>query len=318
MQRLQSILVGVDLHHGSRIASPDLEAAPQAALAQAVELALNSGALLTLCAVLDVSAQAQHLIEVDHAHLQRCVEDAARAALEEVAQPLRDRGVRVETILRFGASWEELTRQAIAGKHDLLLVGTRSRGSAARFLFGSTSQKLLRSCPIPVWVAKPGEIREIREIAVATDFSDAALQAVHAAVAVARAINAKLFVLHALEFPFEAYLRTAGVAEEEVAKYRTRLRAEAEEHLGAQLAQTDYRTLPHGVKAEVIEGPADTVIPQFVSDNAVDLLVIGTHGRTGLTRMLLGNTAERLLPHLHASLLAIRPADFESPVAPTA
>ena len=49
MQRLQNILVGLDLHHGDRIASDELEAASQAALDQAVELAKSHGARMTLC-----------------------------------------------------------------------------------------------------------------------------------------------------------------------------------------------------------------------------------------------------------------------------
>ncbi len=316
MHGLQSILVGLNLHHGDRIASDELGDDARAALKQAEELAHTTGAKVTLCAVLEISEQALVILEVDRRQAVRTVEDAAYQALNKTAATLRATGVNVSTVVRLGEAWEELSREAIAGQHDLVLVGTHVRSAVARMLFGSTSRKLLRSCPVPVWVAKPDEIRDVREIAVATDFSDAAFAAVQAAVGVAQALQAKLFVVHALEFPFESYMRTAGVSPEEMEKARAKLHTEAMQSLESQLMKTDARTLPHGFKMEVIEGNPDTAVPEFVVKNEVDLLVIGTVGRTGLTGVLLGNTAERMLSHLHSSLLAIKPPGFVSPVKP--
>lgn len=316
MHGLQNILVGLNLHHGDRIASVELGPDAQAALAQAQELVRTTGAKVALCAVLEISEQAFQILEVDRAHAVRTVEDVAKKALEDIAMGLRTAGSDVTTVVRFGEAWEELSREATAGKHDLVLVGTHVRSTIARMLFGSTSRKLMRTCPVPVWVAKPGEIREVREIAVATDFSDAAFAAVQAAVGVAQALQAKLFVVHALEFPFESYMRTAGVNDNEMQKAREQLHAEARQSLESQLMQTDARSLPFGFKMEVVEGNPDTVVPEFVMKNEVDLLVIGTVGRTGMSGVLLGNTAERMLSHLHSSLLAVKPPGFVSPVKP--
>jgi universal stress protein E len=311
MQRLQNILVGLDLHHGDRIASDDLEAASQAALDQAVELAKSSGARLTVCSILELSEQALHLIEVDQEFLQRTVEDAAQAEpqaeLNQLATKLRADGLTVDVLVRVGKAATELSHQAASGRHDLVVVGTRKRSSTARMLFGSTSNKLIRSCPVPLWITKPGEVRELREVLVASDFSDASLVATRAGVTAAGALNAKLFVVHALEFPFEAYMRTAGISEQQVADYRQKLHAEARKNLQQQLNQTDYRTVQAGVKIDVIEGQPDDVIPKYIDDNEVDLLVIASHGRSGLSGMLLGNTAERILPHAHCSVLVTRP-----------
>jgi universal stress protein E len=307
MQRLHNILVGLDLHHGDRIASDQLEPASQAALDQAVELAKSSGAKLTLCSILELSEQAFHLIEVDKVNLHRTVEDAAHADLNKVAATLRADGLTVDVIVRVGKSSTELVTQAQSGRHDLVVVGTRKRGSTARMLFGSTSNSLIRKCPTALWIAKPGEIRELREVLVASDFSDASAVALQAGVTAAGALNAKLFVLHALEFPFEAYLRTAGITEQQVAEYRKKLHAEAQSNLKDQLQRTDYRTVQAGVKVDVVEGQPDDVIPKYIDENEVDLLVIASHGRSGISGMLLGNTAERILPHAHCSVLVTRP-----------
>lgn len=316
MNGVESILVGVNLHHGDRIASTEIGPDTHAALQQAEELARVTGAKITLCAVLEISEQAFHLLEVDKAHAVRTVEDVARKALDDIAKGLRSSGSEVSVVVRFGDAWEGLTLEAIKGNHDLVLVGTHVRSHVARMLFGSTSRKLLRVCPVPVWIAKPGEIRDVREIAVATDFSDAAFSAVQTAVSVAQSLQAKLFVVHAIEFPFESYMRTAGVSDEEMQKARTQLHSEARERLEAEVMRTDARALPYGLKLEVIEGNPDTAVPEFVVKNEVDLLVMGTVGRSGISGVLLGNTAERMLSHLHSSLLAIKPPGFVSPVTP--
>ena len=94
-----------------------------------------------------------------------------------------------------------------------------------------------------------------------------------------------------------------------------KLRQSADEKLKDQLHQTDFRTLPHGVKIEYLRGAPDLVIPEYITANSVDLLVIGTHGHHGITEFILGNMAERLLPTVHASLLAVKPDGFKSPYA---
>lgn len=316
MQGLQSILVGVNLHHGDRIASDTLGPDAHAALLQAEELAQATGAKLVLCSVLEISEQAFHRIEVDRANALRTVEDEARHALETIATRFQSESLSVSTVVRFGEAWEQLTLEAQTGKHDLVLVGTHVRSNAARMLFGSTSRKLMRFCPVPVWVAVPGQVREVREIAVATDFSETAFSATQAAVSVAQSLQSKLFVVHALEFPFESYMRTAGVSAEEIQVARTKLDEEARERLQQELMRTDARALPHGFKMDVVEGTPDHAVPEYVTKNEVDLLVMGTVGRSGFSGILLGNTAERMLSHLQCSLLVIKPVGFVSPVKP--
>ena len=314
MQPLNKILVGLDLHHGDRIISDILEDTSQSALNQAVELATATGASITLSAVLELSEQALHLIELDKDNIHRTVEDAAAADLEKLATALRSQGLTVQTRLMIGRPADQLTLEAIRGGYSIVLVGTRKRSSTARALFGSTCNKLMRVCPVPVWVVKPGEVRELREVLVASDFSEIGLAVTDAGVQMAKVLSAKLFLLHAIEFPFESYLHTAGISEQEVANYRKRIHREAEENLQSQLQQCDYRTVAAGVQIELAEGSPDSVIPQYVEDREIDLLVIGTHGRSGFSGMLLGNTAERVLPHVHSSVLVIKPRDFVSPV----
>ncbi len=308
MSHYSSILVGVDLHHGDRAASAELGRETRAAIEQALELAAHSGGTVTFCSVLEISPQTASLIERDHENLLKTVEDFASELLDAEVSAANRRGIAADKVIRFGAAWEELVKEVSENQHHVVVMGTRPRDAASRLLFGSTAQKVIRLATCPVWIVKPDEVREIREIAVATDLGESSLPILHAGIEAARAWNARLYLLHILELDQLSYLLIAGVSEDEIAACQQRLRSEAEAKLHAQLAQCDYRTLQQGVKIEIVLGSPDREIGRFVTANEVDLLVIGTHGRRGLEAYLLGNTAERILPSIEASLLVIKPA----------
>jgi universal stress protein E len=305
MQRLENILIAVDLRHEDRLVDEHLSSASRAAVQQGLEVAGRAQAAVTFCSVLEISEQALELIREDEKNRFATVEDFARQALQKLVQEAAAKGIQAAYALRTGSTWDQLLEQIDQQKHDLVVIGTRERSSLVRTVFGSTAQRLLRSASCPVWIVKPEELRDIREVVVATDMTEACQVALHAAVDVARLLQAKLFVVHTLEFPFEAYLHTAGLTNEEVLAHRSKLRTDAQSKIETQLAKTDCRTLPFGVKIEILEGSPDEVLPKFLGENEIDLLIVGSRAHRGLSRWILGNTAERLLPHVHASVLTI-------------
>lgn len=313
MALYERILVGVDLHRGDRVATGEPGLESKAAIEEAIHLAIHSAGSVTFCSSLDVSAQAATLISQDHQNLVRTVEDIAAEMLDRIVAEATARGVKADKVVRIGSPHEQLSKVALDGNYNLVVVGTRARSKVERALFGSTAQKLIRSAPCAVWVVKPETVRQIREVAVATDLSESCRPALSGAVEIARALAAKLYVVHAVDLGVLSYLVMAGVSNEQIADARKRLFDEAESSLHQQLAVTDYRTLPHGIKVEIVEGSPDDAIPKFVIDNEVDILVMGTHGRSGISRLVLGNTAERILPTLNCSVIAVKPLDFVSP-----
>ena len=68
------------------------------------------------------------------------------------------------------------------------------------------------------------------------------------------------------------------------------------------------------MQVKIAEGPADSCILSAIEELDIDLLVMATSGRGGIPGMLFGNTAERLLPELPCSILAIKPDDFQCPI----
>jgi universal stress protein E len=291
-----------------------LNAATQAAIRTARWLAEHTGAELTFLAGLEVSPQAEHLLAEDREHVTRSVEQTAREMLNGLAESARAAGLAAQAKLVVGKGWQELIRAAGRGRYDLLVAGTRHRNAASRMLFGSTAVKLIRKCPCPVWITHCAEPAGPLNVLVACDLSETSELALHLAVGLGQVLDTRTHVLHAVDHSFEQMMQMTGVSDEACQEYRRKAREAAETKLQMQLSQTDFRTLPAGVQVHVIEDTPDEAILKFIAEQQIDLLIMGTAGRSGIPGLLLGNTAERLLPELPCSLLAIKPQGFVSPV----
>ena len=310
MHRFQNILVGIDLSHGDRIASPELNAPTREAVRRAIWLASQQGASLTFFSAIDISVHTQELLE----QTPHSVEEDAGEVLAGLVTQASDEGIKAESRLVFGRSWYQIIQQVLRAQHDLVIVGTRQHSSHGHLLFGSTGLKLLRKCPCPVWITKPDPDLNDFNILVATDLSEVGELALEVAVGAGQLAGGRLMVLHVLERQFDRDMQNTGVSSEELQAFYDRKKAEAEQTLHDQLSQTDYRTVEGGVQVQVREGSPELIILQTVEENQIDLLVMGTVARSGLSGILVGNTAERLFSGIPCSLLAVKPEGFVSPI----
>jgi universal stress protein E len=314
MQRFRNILVGVDLSHADHLADAELNPPTQEAVNRALWLAEQLSAELTFFSAIDVSAHTQELLHTAYEQASQNVEQQAGQVLQELVNRAKGNNIEAKCKVSFGLPWQETIRQVLRDKHDLVIVGTRDHSRAGRLLFGSTGVKLLRNCPCPVWVTRPEEIPEEFKILVASDFSDVSQLALELAINGSQLTDAKVTLLHALDTHLGQRMMLTGLRPEELQDFRNNLREQAEHNLHAQLSGTDYRTLTHGVRVDVVAGPADVVILDAIEEQKIDLLVMGTIARCGISGMLIGNTAEQLLNQVSCSVLAVKPPDFECPV----
>jgi nucleotide-binding universal stress UspA family protein len=238
-------------------------------------------------------------------------------------------GVAAQSKLVAGEGWLEIIREVLRGQHDLVVIGTRDRTGLQRVLFGNVAMKLLRRCPCPVMVAKaptfatgllgtgrgPDGGAPPLNILVATDLKPASDEALRLGIALAGQLDAHVHVLHVVEYHLDEVCNV-GLPDSKQAEYRRQVRAQAERALQAQLARTDYQSL--GGRLEVHLGGdialPDAAIGHFIEGHDIHLLVMGTIGRGGIPGITIGNTAERLLPGVHCSVLAVKPPSFVCPV----
>jgi len=311
MKRFENILVGIDLSHGDRLVNDELTSPNSEAVERALWLArMNSSQLLFYC-VLDISAKTLHLIESDGG-LEPTVVDQAQGRLKQLVAQAADKGVAATGRVVIGKSWVEIIRQVLRGNHDLVIVGTRHFGAVRGFLVGSTGIKLFRKCPCPVWVTQPQPGQQITSILVAHDLRSVGDLAMELGCSMAALHDAQLHVLHAAEYPEYDDLRPSHVSASRVsAEEAARYRQDSEEHIAAQLSNFD---LAQPAQVHFVTEPPEVAILDHLERYGVELLVMGTVARVGIPGLITGNTAERLLPQIPCSVLAVKPTGFKSPI----
>lgn len=231
--------------------------------------------------------------------------DKIRRALAELVAESEKAGTPARSVAYLGVPWFRLIQAVIDEKADLLMAGTGKPGSLWRALFGSTTMKLLRKCPCPVWVTKRPDSLKARWILVAHDLKEVGSKALAWGANLAQERGHHLTVLHVMDSP--EFGRFWSSSSQEKAQRREAAKSRIEAELSAY-------TFSKPVDVIIEEGSPETLIHHYLQLLPVGLLVMGTVGRTGLSGFITGNTAETLLPLLTCALVAVKPDGFVTPV----
>jgi universal stress protein E len=293
------IVVGVEMPKSRPWKAENLCGPGRMAVLHAFQAAGSSRLPLTLVTVLSAPSGGWMKTPEEPERVAASDRAEAESVLKELCRKYASEASASTTEIRImrGSAWEELIR-CVGNRPDSMLVcGTRDEGTVRRVLFGSTGLKLLRLSPGTVWLVKPREDdNDSTDIIAATDGGNVGADVIATAVPLAKSLNARLHLVHAVE---------GGNTTPEALQ-----QAEAVVH--QQLANTDYRTLPFGVKVHIKSGSPDQCILDAVREVNADLVVLGTSSKTGVSGLLPGSTVERLLPELPCSVMAIKPEGFRS------
>jgi universal stress protein E len=298
MPSIRRILVALDLAPHGRALTPGSRLALDQALA--------------IAPVLDASLLLFHGTAPDEIwdpeaqkYVLRSAADAeSLPALAQALQQSRNLGLVAELSLSSEATALAIVERVLRDGVDLVLAGKRNHGAGGAWP-GSVSAKLLRKCPCPVWVVKPGSALRPARILAASDLSPVGERVLALAAFVAEHCSAALHLLHAFQRPLAAQL------EGDTARFVERERERCTRALEEQLA----RVAP-GRAAEFHVGVTSPTEAILACDARVapDLVVMGSVSRGGIAGWLLGNTAQRLVERLDRSLLTVKPDDFVCPV----
>ncbi|MBI3301755.1 MAG: universal stress protein [Deltaproteobacteria bacterium] len=224
-----------------------------------------------------------------------------RSQLKKLAESPELSYLRVVTDVHIGKPFVELITVCRRWHGDLIIVGTTARGEE-RFL-GSTSERVLRKAPVPVLIAKQALTTGPKTILIPTDFSPCAKQAAEEALSLVRGFGGRAVFLHVLD---TRYLAAYGAE-------TVLLPPVTPEDLEPDW-QEFLRDLPLGGglrwEKQTREGHAAQTIAAVATEIGADLVVISTHGRTGLAHMLLGSVAEKVVRASVCSVLTVRPEAF--------
>ncbi len=289
MHKLTRIGVGIDFREKT-----------DHVLLSAARLARSSGAEVDLVHVLRppavydrVLVKAREMPDIDQALEQ------ARAALRALAATME--GVVVATHASVGIPEVDVLERAAELGDDLLLVGPSTRHRPGWFGVGRTAARIVKHARLPVLIAK-GELAEKpAKIVATTDFSEASHAALERAVELAVLWGAELLLIHVLEPIFHLHGLSAKIAGE------SDVYAVEPEDLEPEWRSVEKRLELAGVRHshQVVRGEAVDAILDAARAAPADLLVVGTHGRSAVTRALLGSSAEAILEEYSGAVLIV-------------
>jgi len=306
------------------------------ALPYARVLAHQHGAQLLL-----VRAVESHLLPIrDHATAQQDDADEADAYLARCAAQLSDDGdLDIEVVVSRGTAEQGIVNQITDRGADLVVMSTHGRSGLGRFFMGSVADDVLRHSPVPVllvpiecervWSEATPPIPLAAEppltptpagttpaisaaarsrprplhIVVPLDGSDFAAEALDAARSITRPAHPKVTLVSAVEpMPLHPFESDAALPIRDVDLDVLTLTA----HLEGQA--NHLRAVASEVDVHVTVGPAAPAIVACAREREADLVVMATHGRGGLGRLLMGSVAAGVLQELKCPLLLVRPA----------
>ncbi|TQV78500.1 universal stress protein [Denitrobaculum tricleocarpae] len=244
------------------------------------------------------------------------------ARLADIAGPIKSEGIQTAEVVLQGNPFIEIIRKVLRDEHDLVMKGAAGASEGRSLFFASTDMHVLRKCPCPVWIMKNSPDRRNARILAAVDPDPANEQKVglntlvmELATSLTEIDESELHIMNTWRLEEEAALRNSAFAK--VPKARIdKLVDEQEQKCQQNLSQLLFRYPDTSGKHEVHleKGAAREIIPEFAEQNKVDLIVMGTVGRTGVSGLIIGNTAEAILNQVECSVLAVKPPGFETPV----
>jgi nucleotide-binding universal stress UspA family protein len=276
----------------------DFSTRSQRAVRRAGCLARDSGATLTLIHVVDDDQPAE-LIALERKEAERYLAEQTSVLVE-----LRDVACRVVVTTGHPAGGILLAAEHAAA--ELIVVGTHRKQALRDVFVGTTLERIIRTGSLPVLMVNTDTDHPYRRVLAPIEAAAPSVNAIKIAEALGLLGGSEVTLLHAFAAPGKGKLELAGVQGVQIGAYLAGERRNASAELtaflqanGIDLQAWKYR-LEEGMPFEVISMVAAQTVP--------DLIVIGTHCRSGLARLLLGSLAEEVLRRMEYDILAVPPS----------
>jgi nucleotide-binding universal stress UspA family protein len=229
-------------------------------------------------------------------HVTDMLTEPCKRALDEAQQVARVTGASIRTILENGEPHEKIVETAEALNCNLIVVGVRGRNPAEELLIGSMTERVIGYSDTDVLVVPLGKVLSTDNIFVATDGSEESNKAIRAAFGFQRAYGSRLDVLTVADVPSHLYGISAELVGELIDKARTKL-----EEI-KKMAQDEK------INAEFFlrEGDPSNVIVDTARNRNSGMIIMGSHGRTGIKRLLMGAVTERVIGSAPCPVLVAR------------
>jgi len=272
----------------------------EGAIREAIRLAKRCSSKLAAISVIETNPEYETIAP----QLLEKAEQAARGHLDGVKKQAKQEGVDITTsILEGEDSFNYIAEEASKTKASMLIMGRRGRTGLKRLAMGSTTARVIGHAPCNVLVVPKAAKVDFKNIVVATDGSHYSTAAASEAIGIAKKNGSQLTVIAVV--PAEL----ATPTDVDFAATQRELLAEKE----MQVAEKNAKAVKEAavkegvaVQAFVMTGkPADAII-ETAKEKKADLIIVGSHGRTGLERLLMGSVAERVIVLADCAVLVVK------------
>jgi len=272
----------------------------EGAIREAITLAKRCGSKLTAIQVIETNPEFESTAP---AVLEK-IEKEVRSHLEAVQARAKKEGLVCEIAVHEGEdSYKYIVDEAVARKSTMIIMGRRGRKGFRRLVVGSTTSWTIGHAPCSILVVPRAAQVGFTSIVVATDGSPYSVAAASEAIGIAKRNNAKLAAIAVV--PADIAMPTdvdfAAIQREKLADQEM------------QAAEKNARTVKEAAQKEGVDAqafvmsgkPADAIM-EIARDRSADLVVVGSHGRTGLDRLLMGSVAERVIVLASCAVLVVK------------
>lgn len=231
--------------------------------------------------------------------------EAAQKLVEDAADRIRNRVVQVTAEVATGDPAKEIVEQAKNWEADFIFSGSHGHSGITRFLVGSVAKAVLRDAHCSVGIVRPRKDagRSAIKILLATDGSDSAMAAARSVAARPWPEGSEIRVLSAVASPLPP-VDLLYVAHEVTTDIHEQALKQAEEDVRAALSIVNDAGL--NATGSAVVGYPKAMILDEAEEWGADLIVLGSRGRRGLARLVLGSVSEAVAMHANCSVEVIR------------
>ena len=255
--------------------------------------------------------------DIDAGIAQRYLDEQRNIAQEHLHKLLEEthqQGLKASLETRTGLPSSQICDLARETKADLIITGTHGWTGFNRVLFGSVAERVIQRAPCPVLSVpdrSPEEMADLhslsihpRHIVLPVDFSDCSMDAYEYAVLAAKWFDAPLTLIHAIEpLSYSLDFTLTHPLQDKANRKKVEQR----------LQELTTLLIDEGLSAryELRDQPSTDAIFEASASLGADLLIMGTHGRKGLSRLILGSTTNKILQHSSYPILTVKSPKFE-------
>ncbi|MAM11635.1 MAG: hypothetical protein CML23_14480 [Rhizobiaceae bacterium] len=265
------------------------------ALRRATLLARQLGTSLSIVHVVD-DDQPRRIVDSER--------DAASTLLRELQSTVQNvDGIPCETRIVLADPFAGIARAAEEALPDLLVIGPHRRQALRDVFVGTTAERTIRSVRCPVLMVNAPPVGSYNHVMLTTDLSEGAEHAANVCKMLGIARGAKVSIVHVFDTPALHLAMSHAISAVARQAYLEDERKQASRDLSAFVKSVDWRSIRQDVR-QLQNSPAEEILTASREESA-DLVVVGTHGRSGLARYLLGSVAEEVLRKADRDVLAV-------------